>query len=89
LVQKALNEGMLKFGDKSKLQMQVDVDPLKIVDAIYIEVVECNVVETIIDVINRLSIESKVDVVEYQMSKPLKAPKVLIKLFQSLNLLRN
>ena len=79
---------MLKFGDKSKLQMQVDVDPLKIVDAIYIEVVECNVVETIIDVINRLSIESKVDVVEYQMWKPLKAPKVLIKLFQSLNLLR-
>jgi len=79
---------MLKCGDKSKPQMEVDVDPLKVVDAMYAEVVECNVVEAIIDVINRLSIESKVDVAEYQMWKLLKAPKVLMKLFQSLNLLR-
>lgn len=33
LVQKALNEGRLKFGDKRKPQMQVDVDPPKDVDA--------------------------------------------------------
>jgi len=32
LVQRGLNEGMLKFGDKTKPKMQVDVDPLKDVD---------------------------------------------------------
>jgi hypothetical protein len=40
LVQKALNEGRLKFGDKSKPQMQVDVDPLKAVDAMYPEIAD-------------------------------------------------
>jgi len=44
LVQRALNEGRLKFGDKSKPQMQVDVDPMKAVDAMYTEVADCNVV---------------------------------------------
>ena len=62
LVQKALNEGILKFGDKSKPQMQVDVDPLKAVDVMYAEIVDCNVVKAIIDVVEKLSVEAIVDV---------------------------
>jgi len=34
-VQRALNEGRLKFGDKTKPQMQLDLDPLKDIDAMY------------------------------------------------------
>jgi len=48
LVQRALNGGKLKFGDKSKPRMQVDVDHMKDVDAMYTEVLDCNVVEAII-----------------------------------------
>ena len=53
LVQKSLNEGRLKFGDKSKPHMQVDVDPLKAVDAMYLEIADCNVVEAITDAVCR------------------------------------
>ena len=59
LVQRALNEGILKFGDKTKPQMEVDVDPLKDVDAMYAEVASCNIVEAIVDVV-----EEKGDVAE-------------------------
>jgi hypothetical protein len=43
-----VQEGKLKFGDKSKPQMQVDVDPLKSVDAMYTEVADCNVTPALI-----------------------------------------
>jgi len=75
LVQKALNEGRLKFGDKSKPQMQVDVDPLKAVDEMYTEVAHYYVVEDIIDDVEKLSVEEKVDVVECQMVEVSKGPK--------------
>jgi len=67
LVQRALNEDRLKFGDKTMPQMQVDVDPLKDVDAMYTEVASCNVVEAIVYAAEKLSVEAKVDVVECQM----------------------
>jgi len=35
LAQRGLNEGRLRFGHKEKPQMQVDGDPLKVVDAMY------------------------------------------------------
>jgi len=44
-VQKALDEGRLKFGDKSKQPMQVDFDPLKNVDSMYAKVVGINMVD--------------------------------------------
>ncbi|XP_050919575.1 uncharacterized protein LOC127137133 [Lathyrus oleraceus] len=44
LVQKALKEGRLQFGERPK--MQVDSDPLKIEEALYVEPLECMVVET-------------------------------------------
>jgi hypothetical protein len=44
-VQKALDEGRLKFGDKSKQIMQVDADPLKKADSMYIDVADINIVE--------------------------------------------
>jgi len=44
LVQRALNEGRLNFGDKTKPRKKVDVDPLKDVDTMYTEVASCNVV---------------------------------------------
>jgi len=75
LVQKALNEGRLKFGDKSKSQMQMDVDPLKVVYAMYTEVADCNVVEAIIYVVEKLSVEAKVDVVECQVVEATEGPK--------------
>ena len=64
LVQKSLNGGRLKFGDRKKPQMQVDVDPLKVVDAMCTEVADCNVVEAIVYAVEKLSVEAKVDVVE-------------------------
>jgi len=39
-MQKALDEGRLKFGGKSKQPMQVDVDPLKKVDAVYVDIAD-------------------------------------------------
>ena len=44
-VQKALDEGRLKFGDKTKQPIQVDVDPLKKVDFMYAEIVNINMVD--------------------------------------------
>jgi len=44
-VQKALDEGRLKFGDKSKQPMQVDADPLKKADSMYVDVADINMVE--------------------------------------------
>jgi len=44
-VQKALDEGRLKFGDKAKQPMQVDADPLKTIDSMYVEVVGINMVD--------------------------------------------
>jgi len=82
-VQSALNEGMLKFGDKTKPQMQVDVDPLKDVDAMYTVVVRCNIVETIVDAVEELYVEAKDDVAEFQMvdvsGNPKDADKVISK----------
>jgi len=69
LVQKGFNEGKLKFGNKSKLQMQVDSDPLKDVSMMYTDIAGCNMVEAIIDVVEDLSIKAEVeteaDVAEY------------------------
>ncbi|XP_050909200.1 uncharacterized protein LOC127122971 [Lathyrus oleraceus] len=45
LVQKALKEGRLQFGERPK--MQVDYDPLKLEEALHVEPLECMVVETI------------------------------------------
>jgi len=44
-VQKALDEGMLKFGDRPTQPMQVDVDPLKKSDSMYLEIASLNMVE--------------------------------------------
>jgi len=44
-MQKALDEGRLKFGDKAKQPMQVDVDPLKKADSMYAEIVDINMVD--------------------------------------------
>jgi len=44
-VQKALDEGRLKFGDKSNKPIQIDVDPLKQADSMYVEIADVNVVE--------------------------------------------
>ncbi|PNX60739.1 hypothetical protein L195_g060331, partial [Trifolium pratense] len=38
LVQKALNEGRLKYVDKAKPPMKVDTDPLSTADATVVEV---------------------------------------------------
>jgi hypothetical protein len=45
LVQKALNDGKLKFGDKTKPPMQIDEDPLQVLDASYVELVDCMMVD--------------------------------------------
>ena len=45
-VQKALDEGRLKFGDKSNKPMQIDADLLKQTDFMYVEVVDVNIIET-------------------------------------------
>jgi len=44
-VQKALNEGRLKFGDKPKQPMQVDTNPSVRSDSMYLEVAGLNMVE--------------------------------------------
>lgn len=44
LVQKALKEGKLQFGERPK--MQVHSDPLKVEEALYFEPFECMMVET-------------------------------------------
>jgi len=45
-VQKVLDEGRLKFGNKSNKPMQKDADPLKQADSMYVEIVDVNVIET-------------------------------------------
>ncbi|PNX62275.1 hypothetical protein L195_g052890, partial [Trifolium pratense] len=47
LVQKALNEGRLKFDDKNKPQMKVDSDPLQVAETSFVESFECMMVEAI------------------------------------------
>jgi len=69
--------------------MQVDVDPLKVIDAMYIEIADCNVAEAIIDVVEKLSIEANVDVAECQMVEATEGPKLLMKLSHNLNLLKD
>ena len=44
-MQKALNEGRLKFGDKLKQPMQVDTDPLKKEYSMYLEIAGMNMME--------------------------------------------
>jgi hypothetical protein len=60
LIQKGLNEGRLKFGNKLKPQMQVDSDPLKDASMMYTDIAGCNMVKAIIDVVEDLSIEAEV-----------------------------
>ena len=54
----------------------MNVDPLKVVDAIYIEIANCNVVEAIIEAVEKLSVEANADVAECQMVEATKGPKV-------------
>jgi hypothetical protein len=44
-VQKALHEGRLKFGDKTKQPMQVDADLLEKGDSMYAKVIGINMVD--------------------------------------------
>jgi len=55
--------------------MKVDVDPRKAADAMYTEVANCNVVRAIIDVVEMLFVEAKVDVVECKMVEVSGGPK--------------
>jgi len=48
-VQKALDEGRLKFGDKAKQLMQVGADPLKKADSMYAEIIGINMVDIMED----------------------------------------
>jgi len=59
-VQKALNEGRLKFGEKTKQPMQVDDDPLKNVDSMYAEVIRINMVDMAEKFDSELPIEEQV-----------------------------
>ncbi|KEH17010.1 hypothetical protein MTR_0054s0250 [Medicago truncatula] len=60
-LQKALNEGRLKFGNKPKPQMQVDSDSLKEASMMYTDIAGSNMVEAIIDVFGDLSVEAEFD----------------------------
>jgi len=60
LVQKGLNDGRLKSGNKLKPQMQVDSDPLKEASMMYTDIAGCNMVEAIIDAVKNLSVEAEV-----------------------------
>jgi len=48
-VQKALDEGKLKFGDKAKQPMQVDADPMKKADSMYAKIIGINMVDIVED----------------------------------------
>ena len=71
MVQKGLNEGILKFGNKPKPQMQVDSDPLKDASMMYIDIAGCNMVNAIIDDVENLPVEAEggaeTEVAECQM----------------------
>lgn len=49
LVQNAIEEGILKFGDKTRSQMKIDFDPLQVVEAHYTEPEEVNLIEVVDD----------------------------------------
>jgi len=59
-VQKALDEGRLKFGEKTKQPMQVDADPLKNADSMYAEVIGINMVDIVEKIDSELPIEEQV-----------------------------
>lgn len=44
LVQNKIKKGRIKFGDKSKTQMKIDIDPLQVVEAHYVEPSSSNMV---------------------------------------------
>jgi len=56
-VLKALDEGRLKFGDKAKQPMQVDEDPLKKADSMYVEIIGINMVDIVEDSGGQLPVE--------------------------------
>lgn len=45
----------------------MDVDPLRDIDTMYDEVASCNIVEVIVDAVEKLSIKEKGDVTESKM----------------------
>jgi len=58
-VQKALHEGRLKFGEKTKQPMQDDADPLKKADSMYAEVIDINTVDIAEEFGSELPIEEQ------------------------------
>jgi len=58
-VQKALDEGRLKFGEKTKQPMQVDADLSKKADSIYAEVIGINMVDIAEEFDGELPIEAQ------------------------------
>jgi len=67
LVQKGFNEGRLKFGNKPKPHIQVDSDPLKDASMMYTDIAGCNMVDTIVNAVENLSIEAETKIEECQM----------------------
>ncbi|XP_050909277.1 uncharacterized protein LOC127123059 [Lathyrus oleraceus] len=47
LIQNAIKDGRLKFGDRGRNQMKVDADPLNIADKNYVEPVEINMIDMV------------------------------------------
>ena len=45
LIQNAIKEGRLKFGEKSKSQMKIDTDPLQVANTNFTEPVDVNMVD--------------------------------------------
>lgn len=76
LAQKALSEERLKFGDKSKPQMQIDVDPLQVSDTMYAELVYCMMVDVVVDDVENLTVKANTGVVDCQVVKATKGPKL-------------
>lgn len=60
LVQKTLTEGRLKFGDKAKAQMKIDIDPLQVSYAMYIEPINCLMVEASTEIVDYLVLEATI-----------------------------
>lgn len=69
------NNNYLSVGDKSKPQMQVDIDPMKVVDEMYTEVADCNVVEALIGIVENLYVEANADVAKCQVVETIEGPK--------------
>lgn len=55
LIQNAIQEGRLKFGEKPRSQMKIDSDPLQVADAHYIEPNDVNMVEVTDDFNNTIN----------------------------------